>query len=47
MKKLNEVEIVENSEDISSNTTLEEDYLNKNELFNICKRIHRMDEKTK
>lgn len=47
MKKLNEVEIAENSEDISSNTTLEDDYLNKNELFNICKRIHKMDEKTK
>ncbi len=46
-KKLNEVEITENSDDISSNTTLEEDYLNKNELFNICKRIHKMDEKTK
>lgn len=47
IKKLNEVKIIENSEDISSNTTLEEEYLSRNELFNICKIINKMDEKTK
>lgn len=46
-KKLNEVEIFENGKDLFSNNTLEDDYLNKSELLDVCKKIHKMDEKSK
>lgn len=46
-KKLKETEIYENNKDILSDNTLEENYLNKSELLNICKRIHNLDEKSK
>lgn len=46
-KKLNEVEICENDIDFYSNNTLEDDYLNKSDLLEVCKKIHKMDEKSK
>ena len=47
MKKTNQIEIYEESKDILSRNTLEEDYVSKSELIDICKKIHKMDEKSK
>lgn len=47
MKKINEVEMCENDQNIISKNTLEDDYLNKSELLEICNKIHKMDEKFK
>lgn len=47
MQKSNEVEINENSIELVSDKTIEDDYLNKSELLDVCKKIHKMDEKSK
>ncbi len=46
-KKLLETPIYEKEQDILCSTSFEEDFLNKNELLDVCKQIHKLDEKSK
>ena len=46
-KKLLETPIYEKEQDILYSTSFEEDFLNKNELLDVCKQIHKLDEKSK
>lgn len=46
-QRTNTSELLEDNVNLLSNSTIEEDYLNKDELLNICRKIHMMDEKTK
>lgn len=46
-KKIEEVQLNEDDKILLSNDTIEEDYLNKYELLNICRKIHNLDEKSK
>ena len=46
-KKLLETPIYEKEQDILCSTSFEEDFLNKNELLDVCKQIHKLAEKSK